>query len=637
MPNNKYLYLSSTNASNGADFQVNLPENLIIQPYSEIRAVSVRVNPNNNLVVIDDTNNIFYMGVDNWNKTANAVPLMLINLDEGAYLSTSGSNPKANLDAQIIKQIKKTFQNLCFVRNGQSVTLTSNKLLFKMSIMEMYGIPGAALTAGYISLFPQLGTVKGIQRAQATNLGAAMDYNNAIFGIEIKSTADEKEYFLSPPIVSGLTTYNIEDGGNSEADAPVTAYFEITDPFEDNFAMFVTMAFGKKTDLYSSNDEKKIGVLSSSNNDEYNEFVANLNAGEIIKMRITNELIELNNLYDNTVTQQIDINYTKNNKLKFTIQEYENNTHAFVKYTIDQSADNGATFTNLYSQSFKKLAKVTDSRMISKEEDYDIAKYMLFEFNNTTGSDEFVSAAFAADDINDRNGYNRHTGAYGSRAARSLNIPNRPLSVIGDSEGDILSDNTMILMNASTTNEAGETFRDEADPIMFQESLYPNAGLTIGFDEGQQLALASNSFGTGVAPENEVDRRRQMFPQYYLDIPTLPLGNLSANPLQGQKNTFVCPIDLSTAETNENLYTSQLYTMNYNQLTNSYPLNINTLKVRICNIDGTVADGILNDTIVCLEIRDNPDIKNDQMIVALRNIEQNYGPGLQTGDFRKDQ
>lgn len=77
--------------------------------------------------------------------------------------------------------------------------------------------------------------------------------------------------------------------------------------------------------------------------------------------------------------------------------------------------------------------------------------------------------------------------------------------------------------------------------------------------------------------------------------------------------------------------------MNYNQLTNSYPLNINTLKVRICNIDGTVADGILNDTIVCLEIRDNPDIKNDQMIVALRNIEQNYGPGLQTGDFRKDQ
>ena len=100
MPNNKYLYLSSTNSPSAADFQVNLPENLIIQPYSEVRAVSVRINPNNNVVVIDKNNNNFYIGVDNWNKKTFAVPLMLIKMDDGDYLAQSGSGESFNFNAQ---------------------------------------------------------------------------------------------------------------------------------------------------------------------------------------------------------------------------------------------------------------------------------------------------------------------------------------------------------------------------------------------------------------------------------------------------------------------------------------------------------------------------------------------------------
>tara|TARA_Y100000114_G_scaffold88930_1_gene82436 strand:+ start:3793 stop:5730 length:1938 start_codon:yes stop_codon:yes gene_type:complete len=645
MPNNKYLYLSSINSPSAADFQVNLPENLIIQPYSEVRAVSVRINPNNNVVVIDKNNNNFYIGVDNWNKETFAVPLMLIKMDEGEYLARTGSGESFNLDAQINSQIKKSFKNYCFVRNGQSVSLANSKLTFKMNVMEMYGVPGAALSSGFLELFPNLGTIGGIKRAVYEP--SAMTYNNAIFGINIQSKRDEKEYFLTPPLVSGLTTYNIEDGGNSAANAPIITYFEINETLEHDFKMYISMGFVVESQILNQGEDNFMGNLTSDDDvDDEERFNFATENFEIIKMKVTQEEIIIKSAYDlgdpddsDDNGEDIQINFTAGNKLKFTHQEYENNSNSFVNYKIEESADNGNTFTTIYNQSFKKRSLASMSRMITKFKDYQISKRMLVEFKGGL-SDENIKFAFAADDINDQNGYNRHTAAYGGRAARNINIPNRLLSIIGLADGTTLEADTLNQMKAATTNDADDKFLDSSEDFFDHRNFFgvePNAGLTIGMNEGEELNFVAQSYTTGVVPDNIVDLKRQMFPQYYLDIPTLPLGNLSANPLQGQKNTFVCPIDLSTSETNSNLYTSQLYTMNYNQLTNSYPLNINTLKVRICNIDGTVADGILNDTIVCLEIRDNPDIKNDQMIVALRNIEQNYTPGSQTGDFRKDQ
>ncbi len=661
MPNNKYLYLSSVNATNAADFQVNLPENLIIQPYSEVRAVSVRVNPDNNAINITNSNNRFYIGVDNWNKYNHAVPPLEVTLNKGV----EGLDDFAK---SLEEAIEVEFDPFCFCRGGASVSMTDKKLTFKVSQMQMYGIPKLALTDSYFEFYDDdldeyevtINNVKEIiQPIEVTK--AQMALTNTIYGVDMSYDKDdfddERALFISPEIVQGLMNYDIEDGGNSKADAPVTAYFEIdTANMDDGDVMFITCGFFDEDDVYNENDSKRpyrVGQQTLAGESSK----VRLNMGDLGggKTGSNNVLfvIQVKKSGVGVIRPKLDIKtgsyqrhrnvlaMTENAKLKIVVTEYEQDKNAdkinasYFNIEIDETTNNGGAYTNLFSEQNYKATQY--SRNYYQNDVTVRAKRYLVDFSSS--NDIEVKASFAVDDDEDEHGFNRQTGAYGGRASLSTNL-GRTLTILSNLDQDpamknAISKQAIDDLTLSTGFETGEKLIDSQ--YWQWNNRIPNMEDELGNDDVSGMEHDASSFTQGVAMPDEIDAQEQQFPQYYLDIPTLPLGNISANYLQGRKNTFVCPIDLQASENNINLYTSQLYTMNYNQLTNSYPLNINTMKIRICNIDGSVAQGIDKDTIICLEIRDNPDIKNNQMIIALRNIEKNYSPGSAPGNFIKDQ
>ena len=91
MPN-QYLYLSSKNSENHADFNCDLPNGLRIMPYSQLRVLSCRLNVDPNVLSIDSTNNVLYIGVDHWNKNYGIIPLLPITLIKGDYDVTQPTN-----------------------------------------------------------------------------------------------------------------------------------------------------------------------------------------------------------------------------------------------------------------------------------------------------------------------------------------------------------------------------------------------------------------------------------------------------------------------------------------------------------------------------------------------------------------
>ena len=63
MYKNQYIYFSSkgsTSHNSNANFTVNLPTNVLIDPYSEVRVVNIQVQSETNAVVINNSNNTMH-------------------------------------------------------------------------------------------------------------------------------------------------------------------------------------------------------------------------------------------------------------------------------------------------------------------------------------------------------------------------------------------------------------------------------------------------------------------------------------------------------------------------------------------------------------------------------------------------
>ena len=153
----------------------------------------------------------------------------------------------------------------------------------------------------------------------------------------------------------------------------------------------------------------------------------------------------------------------------------------------------------------------------------------------------------------------------------------------------------------------------------------PNADI-LSWDSNQDDGLvdSASSYASGLQGEGGVSANNRDFPSFYLSIPSLPIQNYTGNHLAGAEQTFVCPVELTQSQTSQRLYTSKQYTEQYSSLTNSYPLNISTIKVKICDCKGVPTSQLQKYTFVVLEIRDNPRIEHDELVNSLRSLVDNY-------------
>jgi hypothetical protein len=123
MPN-QYLYLSSKNSENHADFNCDLPNGLRILPYSQLRVLSCRLNIDANVLTIDSTNNVFYLGIDHWNKQGAIIPLLPITMVNGEYDIT-----QATADSDFCAMLKEQIDNMLYFHIASSVVVLQCRLL----------------------------------------------------------------------------------------------------------------------------------------------------------------------------------------------------------------------------------------------------------------------------------------------------------------------------------------------------------------------------------------------------------------------------------------------------------------------------------------------------------------------------
>jgi hypothetical protein len=102
--------------------------------------LSCRLNVDPNVLVIDSTNNTFYLSIGHWTKYYGIIPLLPTTLIKGEYDITQPTSV-SGLSQMIKAQIDYALRSYCIVRGGVSVSISDRNLTIKVSGMNIYSCP----------------------------------------------------------------------------------------------------------------------------------------------------------------------------------------------------------------------------------------------------------------------------------------------------------------------------------------------------------------------------------------------------------------------------------------------------------------------------------------------------------------
>ena len=552
---NKYIYLSSLDSNDHADFEVNFPEQVIIAPYSQVRCVSARINPSDNLVEIDDTNDLFYVGIDHWNKVACSVPLLPIRMNKALYNMEDVNSPGLSLTGEIESKLNEQLKSFCLVRGGGACSINANrKLSLSVDTYPLYGCPTGALTANVLKLWQNQGirllrarqgnsalrVFRPINDVQDATLG---DYDgNTYYGVAVrKNMNDKRQYHLSPPIVTGLTqatdaskhiSHIIEldftvitdlvDGNLKKTSDYIRFYFGALDPEEFGDVWGVNAKYEKDDDTQISH--KLVYYLEFSNKYcalKVNTIRADGSVGTV------------------PVSQYTGPNYKFASKFKIKMEEWDNEYAPYMRLAVDMQKDGQGTYDPM-SVGFDCL-RITNRLQASPE-----PNRIGIVFSTHTQISDSVVVSMAVDDPNDQYGWNKTTNAFGARNALDTDLTNRFLSVLSDNIGSqkdrVGSTRAQITANSWDTNDI------ENEDYTLDDM--PNADiLSWDANTDQGVVYSTTSKSSPLQADGAVSGNNRDYPGFYLEIPSLPLENVSASYLKGFENKFICPIELSQSVT----------------------------------------------------------------------------------------
>ena len=634
---NKQLYLSSLGAPNHADWECKLPNAVTINPYSEVRVISCRINLDNNVLEIDEDNDTFYVGVDHWLKQNSCIPLLRITLDNGLYsLNTNSDYP--DLAEEIEKQLAEELKPYCYLRGGATVEFDGDdKLAIKISIMQMYNCPTIALTQDVadfwaneednqfdirISEGPFRNEVYYPTVASSVQLAEKDEY----FGLLLDKLSDKKEYFVSAPVVTGFT------GGTKQAkfvshvvEADFSGIPHATELGATHLqpGEFIRLYFGDM-----DTDEMGVGPYWGGENRFVDDPDDAMVDTYVYAVEFTNQgLVVKYNGPDDTHYYTISASgnppkYQMNSSFLIEYEEWEDEYNSWYNMRIRVKDDQG-DFNLLRLTSIDGVkAPAGSESTITVRKDYARQKSATTQnklgvmFHTTRLVNDCIKFTAAVDDDEEKLGFNGTTGAFGGRASLNAQIPNRLLSIVADDERrlsqDVRNEFRQDMLNEGWLLEVPL----QADPDYPLDELldsykvrYAPSLAELGFGD---TASGNNSY-TGLTAQKKVDTSHVDFPMFYLSIPSLPIRNYSAGYTGGIENQFVCGIELAESETS-NTYTSKMFTKQYTQLTNSAPMSIDSIRLRITDVSGRVVKSIRKNTNVIIEIRDNKQFHNDDLV-----------------------
>ena len=638
---NKYLYISSLDATNGsgisinhADFEVALPEQLIIQPYSQVRACSVRVNPSDNMTEVDDTNDTFYIGIDHWNKRESCIPLLPIRMTDGMYNLIDGTDPELSLDAMIEQDLEKELQPYCLLRGGSKVDITTaQKLKVKMSAMQLYGCPTIALTADVKAYWARTDLVdldsNGLYEPVASTAATQLDQFNTYYGLAVNKTLASKQYYLSPPIVTGLTGTDTNAKHRSHMIEIDFTTDNLGAVFPDGSNDYVRFYFGNCT---MDNFGNKWGVTPKFTTQDNSDISSQMHYYvEINNQFLVSRYTEVDDKKAITKTARFNAGtqvggqdiWNSNSKVRLTCEQWEDAYYSYISLKVEAQYEGAGDWHEVVGTGNTPLSFSIKKNIYTQKQvrSYDANKIGIV-FHTDTVLDGKIKYSAAVDDFNDKLGFNPSLNpvAFGTRNSLDADVPNRILSVLsGNVDGKTYVGKTARRAFQKIQEDNNMWLNNEPSYSTYYLDFTPNADILSWDANTDQGLIGTATSATYLIGEGAVGTNNRDFPAFYLSVPSLPLENLSANYLQGFENQFICPIELSLSQTSQRLYTSKAYTEQYNTMSNSAPMNISTLRIRICDIKGAPVKQLGKYTIICLEIRDNPHIKHEAMMQRLLN------------------
>jgi len=232
--------------------------------------------------------------------------------------------------------------------------------------------------------------------------------------------------------------------------------------------------------------------------------------------------------------------------------------------------------------------------------------YFAHAYNPIDEENGFVGGAFrSADYITSKN----------ADLPSKLPVQLYSKNVLGDASQDFI---------AKENPSGGQVVKWDADAENRLFNTQANGGVILGLDEEGFQFVNANSYATGIVFEGNVNVNGRDFPQHYLDLPDLAINNHTGTCNgTGRPNKFVCPLDLNSGQTGkQDVHTSQNETLLYNDLGNAYEERITRLRIRICDIEGTPSSNLGEYTFGCLEVRENPLMRQAKMLRSIMRGEE---------------
>ena len=610
---NKYLYLSSLGSTDHSDWECQFSNQIMIKPYSQVRLISAHIKVRPNSIIINDTNNVFYLGVDFWNKMNSVIPLLPVIIPNGNYFISEVSSMRDTVN----KSVGDALSAYCYLRGGMKVDLLSDdSLRFKLSGMELYGCPTIALTDDILQYWSSenyrrsiKALVNGSLKTLENNAAVATQVDDTYFGVATGGAANS--YFNGPAMVTGLT--------GATSDAKHLACIVKLDLTAHAMAQgeYIQTWFGplRNSSLDPESPYLWGNTLDANDPSSFNlanRFAVQIEDGKLVVMYseiVDGEIVATPYVYEGATDEEIQIICQEwddeyGSHYGLTVQYYDG---ADWQDLLDvEKAQNSSSQYDFLTTSFVKNGQLNLNSL---------------GFICNCDDDNFsIKFTCAADDLDEKYGFNKTSGEYGERSSLSANI-NRPITVITDitnpkSENMAVPNEILEIMNSKTVKRNDDVFYTE---YYLTDGIIPNASWMGVESYGIQVINKEeddtyNTYTVGMSLENPLNANKISFPQAYLEIKDLPLNNYTGNYLKGSLHKFISPIDFFPGgDDDSSKYTSRVYTEQFITLGNSSTMNLSSMRVRICDING-VTIPLDEYTIITIEIRDNP---------YLRRAEQN--------------
>ena len=153
----------------------------------------------------------------------------------------------------------------------------------------------------------------------------------------------------------------------------------------------------------------------------------------------------------------------------------------------------------------------------------------------------------------------------------------------------------------------------------YQEGLEPSAEcLAMDATSGIGMQTTNASYGTGVVSQSNLRTSGIEYPLFYVSIPSLPIKNFSASDSKGIENQFVCAVELEQSQSSS-FYTSKIYTEQYNVLQNAQDIEVDRIRIRICDIDSVAVEALKKYTTLVIEIKDDARIEQQMLFKNLKD------------------